>query len=181
MGKLAIAKGLNIDEVPTLNGGLWRESTLMGILHNEKYTGDMLLQKSYSIDPISKKRRTNKGELSMYHVTASNRPIVSKAIFDEVQRRIAQLPSNHEFVPKTYPFMGKIKCGICGHNYRRKQAAAGTKYTKAAWICSTFNTSGKRFCASKQIPENILMAKLAEILGLTHCLRRVRNSVYIQG
>jgi len=59
-----------------------------------------------------------------------------------------------------------IRCGQCGAAYRRKHAAAGSKYEKIVWICATFNTLGKSECASQQIPEDILMEKVAEVGGL---------------
>lgn len=69
-------------------------------------------------------------------------------------------------VDSVYPFTGKIVCSVCGKGYRRKLNAAGTKYEKAVWICSTFNTRGKKYCpTSKQIPEDILHTITAEVLG----------------
>ncbi|MEG2634765.1 MAG: zinc ribbon domain-containing protein, partial [Oscillospiraceae bacterium] len=55
-----------------------------------------------------------------------------------------------------YPLTGKIVCGICGKNYRHKINNVGTKYANPVWICSTFNTRGKKHCPSKQIPESVL-------------------------
>ncbi|HCC34151.1 MAG TPA: recombinase family protein, partial [Ruminococcaceae bacterium] len=66
-----------------------------------------------------------------------------------------------------FPFTGRIVCEKCGHHYRRKHTAIGTRYEKIVWICSTFNTSGKSVCAAQQIPEPILQAKTAEVLGLS--------------
>ena len=62
---------------------------------------------------------------------------------------------------KTYHFTGKITCGQCDKHYRRKVTA-----TRAVWICATFNNYGKDVCASKQIPEDALYARTAEVLGL---------------
>ena len=55
------------------------------------------------------------------------------------------------YANKTYPFTGLITCENCGKNYRRK-----TTKTGIVWICSTFNTLGKKHCASKQVPETVL-------------------------
>jgi hypothetical protein len=57
-------------------------------------------------------------------------------------------------------------CENCGNYFRRKHTAAGTKYEKVVWICHTFNSHGKTACDAQQIPENILCAKTAEILGI---------------
>ena len=67
MGRLAISKKLNEMSIPTVRGtGEWREGSIFRILHNEKYTGDMLLQKTYSQDFRTKKRVVNKGEKRRY-------------------------------------------------------------------------------------------------------------------
>lgn len=50
-------------------------------------------------------------------------------------------------------------------HYRRRTANAGTPYEQVAWICRTFDTYGKEFCHSKQIPEDILIAETAKVLG----------------
>ena len=55
-----------------------------------------------------------------------------------------------------------VRCGICGHNYRRKQAAV-----RKLWCCSTYNRRGKKYCASNAIPETTLKDACAQVLGLT--------------
>ena len=169
MGKLAIAKSLNMQNIPTLNGGLWRENTIMRILQNEKYTGDMLLQKTHRLDHMSKKTVINRGEMPMYHVFGSHEAIIGKDTFElvqrEIERRAGKYPKKMQKCGQ-YLFTGLIQCGLCGKNYRRKIANVGSKYAKPVWICTIFNTQGKEFCPSRQIPESILMAKTAKVLGV---------------
>jgi DNA invertase Pin-like site-specific DNA recombinase len=170
-GKLAIAKSLNADGIGTINGGRWRESVIHKILQNEKYTGDLLLQKTYVADPITKKGRINKGEKRMYQVSDSHEAIISKEMFAEVGREITRRAATHKNkvspANPEYPFTGLIHCDICGSKYKRKHTAIGTKYDRIAWSCNTFNSLGKDVCNSKRIPEDILMIKAAEVLGLT--------------
>ena len=169
MGKLAIAKALNVCGIPTVNGGLWRTSTIIGILRNEKYSGNLLLQKTYISDHITKKTRINRGELPMYYVENAHEAIIPPEIFNMVRNELTKRSKKVQTtgVKPRYPYTGIIKCGICGAAYKRKHTATGTKYDKIVWICSTYNSLGKSFCASKQIPEAILHAKVAEALGLT--------------
>lgn len=166
MGKNAIMKKLNRLKIPTLNGGLWRESCLYDILRNEKYTGNMLLQKTYRPDHISKRSVNNHGEQPMYYVENSHEPIIDKKTFAAVQRELkrrAELhPAQHSC--EVYPFTGLIVCGECGKHFRRKIANAGGKYAKPVWICATFNNFGKAACSAQQIPEAILTVKTAEVL-----------------
>ena len=168
MGRNLIVKKLIRMGVPTLSGGQWRESTVLGILTNEKYTGDMLLQKTYSVDHLTKKQMINHGERRRYYIENSHEPIIDKETFAKVQQELARRAE--KFQPNTpfsgeYPFTGLIRCGFCGGYFRRKITASGTKYAKTVWICNTFNTYGKDVCSAQQIPEKILMEKTSEVLG----------------
>jgi len=112
----------------------------------------------------------NRGELPQYHVQNSHTPIVSRELFEQVQQERAKRAKKYSAGKSrlvTYPFSNRILCGKCGHHFRRKHTAAGTKYEKVVWICSTFNTFGKAVCDAQQIPESILCEKAASILGLS--------------
>ena len=141
---------------------------IVGILRNEKYQGDMRLQKSFISDHISKRKVKNTGQLPQFYVTQSHEPIIDRETFAAVQVEISRRAMLHQPKPRSpekYPLTGLIKCGICGRNYRRKHTAAGTKYEKIVWICNTFNSLGKAACPSQQISENILEAKATEAGG----------------
>ena len=163
MGLTAISKKLRHQGVIISRSGLHR------LIRNEKYTGNLLLQKTYISDHITKKARINRGELPMYYVENAHEAIISPEIFSTVQNEFLRRSRKVQTtgVKPSYPYTGIIKCGICGAAYKRKHTAIGTKYDKIVWICSTFNSLGKSFCASKQIPEAILNAKVAEALDLT--------------
>ena len=157
MGPNAIARKLRRMEVPTKHGGTWRENVILNMLSNEKYKGDMLLQKTFRLDHITKKKVKNEGQLPQYYVENSHEAIIPPELFDAVQaerkRRSIHGKSRDR---KTYPFTGKIICGKCGKNYRRKTTSAGIR-----WVCSTYNTYGKEFCDAKQIPEDVLESIVA--------------------
>ena len=163
MGKNAIMKKLIRLNIPTKTNrksmkrcAQWHESAIAKILRNEKYTGDLLLQKSYVLDHITKKKCINNGQLPKFYIENNHEAIIDKETFQKVQSEIKRREKNKDNKQKIYTFTGKITCEQCGKHYRRKISNAGTKYAKPVWLCSTFNRHGKVACASKQIPENIL-------------------------
>lgn len=161
-GAQKIANILNEEGYRTVKGVEWRASKVRSVLQNEKYSGDLLLQKVFVRDHVSKARVHNRGQLPQYYVEDDHEAIVDKAVFGMVQAQIAQRkaeythPQGHESA-----FSRKIRCSICGKNYRRKVTAYNV-----VWCCSTYNTKGKKYCASKVIPEATLQAAVAEVLGL---------------
>ena len=159
MGKNAIMKKLNALGIPTKRSETWNETVIGTMLRNEKYKGDLLLQKTFIEDHISKKKRTNNGQLPMYYIEDAHEPIIDRGTFQRVQDELVRRAALYRTTPKPlepYRFTGKIVCGLCGKNYRRKIFHPGTPYGKAVWICATFNKMGKGHCASQQIPEDIL-------------------------
>ena len=139
------------------------------MLRNDKYTGDLRLQKTFVADHLTKRQVVNCGQLPMYHVEDHHEAIIDKGTFAQVQAEIARRAGKYHpsTAPKpTYPFTGMIRCGYCGEGYRRKITAAGTKYEKPVWICKTFNVYGKDVCGSQQIPESVLMQQAAVALGI---------------
>lgn len=168
MGKSAIARKLNRQKTPTKSGSLWRSTTIHDMLTNEKYTGSLLLQKTYRLDHISKKTVRNHGEVAQYFVAESHEAIIDRAIFAQVQEEIkrrAGKASQPQISSGHYLFTGLVRCGQCGKMFFRKIRNRNTKYAKPVWSCSLFDTIGKEACPAKQIPEKILIAKTTEMLG----------------
>lgn len=165
MGKTAIANKLFEMNIPTKGGGLWTAESIRRILTNEKYCGDLLLQKSFRNNHIEKKKTANRGDLPQYFAEDTHEPIIEKSMFLAVQKRLQE--RKERFTPTkstavVYPFTGRIQCQCCGKNYRRKTTPTGI-----VWCCATYNTRGKKYCPkSKQIPENTLISVCCEVLGL---------------
>jgi len=157
MGRNLIVKKLNELGINPIRNGKWCESGITQILTNEKYKGDMLLQKTYVADHISKKKKTNQGELPRYLAEESHEPIIEKAIFDKVQEEIKRRADTYisKGVGSSHPYAGKIVCSVCGKKYVRKKrkGAGGIRYI---WICPTFSRFGKDYCGSKLLSEDIL-------------------------
>lgn len=178
MGRNAIIKKLNKNGFQTKLGCDWHVNTIRQILANEKYTGDMLLQKTFISNHIDKKKRINIGELPKYYVNNCHEPIIDRKIFERVQTELQKRATTYhksKEAPKHFPFTSKIICEKCGKYYRRKINNAGSKYAKPVWICSTFNELGKTSCSSQQIPEDILLSLTAEVLSCSEFDETVFN------
>ena len=161
-----IAKELNRLGAPTMNSGDWSISSVHDILNHYVYTGNLLLQRFYIENHLTKLTKRNHGELPMFKVLETHEPIISEETWLEVQTEIVirntKFKGFHD--PKAnYPFTGIMYCACCGEKYRRK-----TAYNRVLWICSTYNKKGKKFCAeSKAVPEDILITKAAEVMNTT--------------
>jgi site-specific DNA recombinase len=138
-GTLKIAEDLNAEGVPTKRGGEWSNSTVRGILSNEKYTGDLLLQKTYTDEKFI--RHTNKGEKDQYLIENHHEAIISHEDFEAVNLAIKQRGKEKGIKEGTskylnrYPLSGKIKCSECGSTFKRRIHGTGdSKYI--AWCCS---------------------------------------------
>ena len=167
-GRLKIARALNDEGIPSPDGGEWVPSVVTDILRNEKYAGDLMLQKYYVNNHIEKKTLPNRGELPQYFVQDDHEGIVDRDTFLMVQIEMARRKEKYgrkriRTVASTEGLTAKIFCGQCGKGYNRKITRAGTPYAKPVWICRTFNLKGKAFCASRQIPEDILLPIVQEV------------------
>lgn len=173
-GKERICKALNRDGIPSPGGGRWYPGVVHEILNNVKIAGDLLLQRYYSSDHIEKKTLRNRGELPQYFVQGDHEGIIPRETFDAIQAELVARASkwrpkqqSAEAAKAAYPLTGLLRCAGCGSKYRRKIARAGTPYAAPVWICNTFNRFGKASCpTSRQIPETILLAAVAEVMGV---------------
>ena len=131
-------------------------STIWQMLRNEKYKGDILLQKTYSTFDITHKshtRKRNTGEKPRYYVKNSHPAIVSPAVFDTVQEMIKQKIVEGK-VYKRNPFTSIITCSCCGRKYRRRKTDG--KNGKHYWKCTSKIEC--KSCDSKNIDEEFLIA-----------------------
>ena len=156
-----IARILNGEGIKPFSGGKWRRTTISQILTNVNYTGDLLLQKTYREDYLTKKKKANRGQREQYLVEDDHDPIVSRKTFEEAQRvRRGKRRSRTVSNGRAHAFTGIVRCGICGHPYKFKKGAYTDYY-----ICSTFEQLGKRYCQSRRIREDALIKATNEVMG----------------
>ena len=160
-GVYTIVKELNADGLKTRKGNAFHQSGVAKMLRNYTYTGNLLLQKTYRENHLTKRMCINQGELPKYHALDTHEAIIDIDTFNRVQEEIKRRAEKMTPKPRPeqpYPFTSLIRCIKCGKNYRRKVTATGP-----VWICGTFNAKGKAACPSKQIPEITLEAVAADI------------------
>ena len=142
-----IARRLAKESVPK-HGGHWTTTAIYPILNNEKYAGNVLLQKSYMTDGLPFRKKMNHGERTKYYVENSHPAIISQDSFDRAQALIRQ--RNTTIIPGKYPFSLKIICGHCGSTFKRR-----VTNDKAYWVCRNHDLA-KDNCPVGRVPEPVL-------------------------
>ena len=116
---------------------VWSASVIYNILHNEKYKGDALLQKSYICDYLTKKTKRNEGELTKYYVSNNHEPIILPQEWDMVQQETQRRKSVRGHYSFNNAMCRKIICADCGDYYGRKTWHSNDKYRRIMWVCNT--------------------------------------------
>ncbi|MCX4307611.1 MAG: recombinase family protein [Acetatifactor sp.] len=133
----AIASYLTGEGILTPSGkNRWRAATVESILTNEKYKGDALLQKNFTVDFLTKKTKLNEGEVPQYYVANSHPAIIAPEIFDLVQYEMKRRKTDGRFTSCTHPFSGKIICGHCRGIYGSKVWHSNTPNRTLVWQCN---------------------------------------------
>jgi DNA invertase Pin-like site-specific DNA recombinase len=171
-----IAKQLTSDGVKTPGGkDKWSISTVRSILSNEKYKGDALLQKSYTVDYLTKKTKVNEGEIPQYYVEGDHEAIIPPETFDMVQREMENRGKGKKYHSGIHLFSSKIRCGQCGSFYGSKVWHSNDKYRKVIWRCNHKYDGGKK-CSTPALTDddvkaaflstaNKLLATKAEVIS----------------
>jgi len=103
---------------------------------NEKYKGDALLQKSFTVDFLTKEKKKNEGGIPQYYVTGNHEAIIPPSTFDRVQRLLEQRKAGKNQISSVSIYSSKIKCGDCGSWYGSKTWHSTSKYRQKIWQCN---------------------------------------------
>ena len=152
-----IGESLESSQIPNVTGGAaWSISAIRNILTNEKYCGDVLLQKTYVRDCISKQVVRNTGQLPMYLVRNNHQGIVERKTFDAVQTEMARRNAGKSPSKKNastgmtsyaskYALSERLVCGECGTLYRRCTWKKNGK-SRVVWRCVSRLDYGRKYC-----------------------------------
>lgn len=171
-----IKEDLEKDGIRTFTGKReWSKANLKNILTNERYSGDMLLQKTYTENCITKKVKKNRGEMTKYLITNNHPAIIDKDTYKLVQMEIARRGNKRKTAEKSITAQGKYSgkyaltevliCGECGSPYRRRTwIIKGEK--KVVWRCLSRVENGTKFCMeSLSIEEEKLHSAICRALN----------------
>ena len=153
-----IQEYLNANSVPNINGeSKWARSAIDSILTNEKYCGDVLLQKTYIDDCINKKVKKNTGQLPMYLVQNHHEGIISRETFDAAQAELARrsagkspskknAPTGRSRYSSKYALSDRLYCGECGTRYQRCTWRNRDGSKRIVWRCVSRVDYGSKYC-----------------------------------
>ena len=131
-----IATYLTEKKIPSPSGKeIWQSSTVESIFTNEKYKGDALLQKTFTVDFLSKKKKLNEGEIQQYYLEGSHPAIIQPELFDLVQIEFEKRKGQKRSTAGI--FASKLICGDCGHFYGNKVWHSNSKYRRIVWQCNS--------------------------------------------
>ena len=146
-GTGVIANELLAEGIPSSRGNLnWSASTVLKILKNEKYCGDLIQKKTYTPDYLSHEKKYNRGEEEAVVLRDHHEPIIDRETWNAVQNELARRKrhhTQHREHGNCYPLSGKIKCGHCGSSFlsRTKKSKNGSSYR--VWRCGKATTEGR--------------------------------------
>lgn len=166
IGGQVLAKRLNEKGYRTVKGNKWNADNIIGVIKNEKYKGDLLMGKTYTTDPITKRRIANNGEEDKFYVRDHHEAIVPRELFDAANA-IREKRSTSKARVKTYgkrqkysrqyTFSSKLICGFCGSVLSRRVWHSSSEYTTNIWACMTRTKTGMNNCKhSKGVAEYLI-------------------------
>ena len=153
-----ILEYLSANKIPNISGeSQWAKNAVNSILTNEKYCGDVLLQKTYIDDCINKKVKKNTGQLPMYLVQNHHEGIISRETFDAAQTELARrnagkspskknAPTGRSRYSSKYALSDRLYCGECGTRYQRCTWRNRDGSKRIVWRCVSRVDYGNKYC-----------------------------------
>lgn len=166
--RLETERELVAEGITTREGKRWVDSNIKVVLTNITYTGNMLFQKEFIEDPITKHRKKNRGELPQYYVENTHEAIIDKETFDYVQAEIARRKKLGALANKSLnitAFTGMVKCPHCGCSYMHSTRSDRGNFQEF-WTCGNKKKKGSTCPVKGSVPERILEQETAAVLGL---------------
>ena len=168
--KIPTPAGKEVWSVSTTPAGkeVWSVSTIKSILKNEKYKGDALRQKTFTVDYLTKTVKKNQGEYKQYYIQNSHPAIIDEDTWELVQLELAKRGKEAKSFRDNSPFCNKIVCADCGAYFGHKVFHGKEACRKDVWYCN-HRYDGDGPCKTPIVKEmdikNAYLSALGQILG----------------
>ena len=172
-----IAATLTAEGIPTPGGKRkWGQECVKSILTNEKYKGDALLQKVFTTDYLTKRKKKNEGEVPQYYVTENHPAIIDAETFDLVQAKMASRSPGKGRISSASVFCSTIRCGDCGGWFGPKVWHSNDKYRRVVWQCN-HKWNGRK-CSTPSLSEDEIKAMFLSAANTVLAAHKELVSVY---
>lgn len=167
-GAHTIARELTQAEVPPplRSRDTWSPGTVLRVLHNEKYCGDLLQKKYRTTDYLTHRKVLNRDAEDQFCLRDHHPPIVSRAQYEAVQTELARRRSaaeeGHRHSARHW-YSGKISCAVCGRSFaaKRTRRQNGSEYVR--FVCRG-RLEGQPRCAMRALREEVLLEAVRTVL-----------------
>ena len=162
----AIAKALTEEGIPSPSGKpKWSATTVESILTNEKYKGDALLQKAFTVDFLTKKQKKNEGEVPQYYVENSHPAIIDPREWEMVQTEFKRRKALGRKYSGNSVLSSRVICGDCGDFYGPKVWHSTDAYRRVIWRCNHKYGNGKR-CSTPTLDEDTIKCRFLDAFNI---------------
>lgn len=180
--RMQIGRELTKEGIRTRKGNLYNDSNVKALLRNITYTGNLLFQKEYVVDPITQKEKLNHGELPQYFVENTHEAIIPMEMFERVQEEMERRKNagaiGNPAIP-TSELTGRIRCAHCNRSFQRgtrKLVSGKVKH----WRCATRKAGQGNPCQTGDIDDSIIKDMIRDVLNLPeYDPRKVEEIQYI--
>lgn len=171
-----IRDALNADGIPAKGGKEWQFASVQGIITNEKYCGDVLMQKTFKPDVMTGKVVKNTGQLPMYLIRNNHPAIVSRDTYQAAQAELARrsagkspssknAPTGRSCYSSKYALSERLVCGECGTRYQRCTWHRKNN-VRVVWRCVSRVEYGTKYCKeSPTMDERPLQQAIMEAIN----------------
>lgn len=166
--RVQIGRDLMAGGIYTRQGKDWVDSNVKALLCNIHYTGNLLFQKEYVVDPITHKLKHNRGELPQYFIENTHQAIIPKEMFDQVQEELQRRKETGVFGNpsiQTSELTSKIRCSFCGRSFQKtsRKLVSGRM---TIWRCATRKAGKGNPCKTADLNDQVLKQMICEVLEM---------------
>ncbi|WP_312032595.1 recombinase family protein [Hujiaoplasma nucleasis] len=159
-----IARNLKLQHIKTPSGKStnWTKNTVTSILTNEKYKGDALLQKTYTVNYLEHTKAVNTGQIPQYYVENNHPAIIDRDTWEQVQIEMKRRDKLGVHYSSSDVFASKLICEDCGGFYGKKKWHTNTKYERFVYQCNSKFHKGKDKCKTPHLKEEYIKQKFIQ-------------------